>query len=144
MERKQTTKLKHGLPRMLIDEVISSLNATLFEDRLIALPFEIRTVQAADSSPGSACNLDAVGSLFGSCTPETLTKMQIAKPQSQPIHQHSLSFAPGAVISADTVLKGNVVVGEGKHLFRIRFKVGSLASLQVRLRSAPILSNPRS
>lgn len=45
--------------------------------------------------------------------------MQTAKPQSQPIHQHNLMFAKGAVISADAVLKGNIVVGEGKSSFSL-------------------------
>ena len=45
--------------------------------------------------------------------------MLTAKPQSQPIHQHNLTFAQGAVISADAVLKGNIVVGEGKSSFSL-------------------------
>jgi hypothetical protein len=39
--------------------------------------------------------------------------MQVAKPQSQPVYPHDLSFAEGAVISADAVLKGIIVVGKG-------------------------------
>ena len=48
--------------------------------------------------------------------------MQTAKPQSQPIHPHTLTFAPGAIISADAVLKGNIVVGEGKRSLGPGFK----------------------
>lgn len=43
--------------------------------------------------------------------------MQVAKPQSQPVYPHELSFSEGAVISADAVLKGTIVVGAGMSAF---------------------------
>lgn len=45
--------------------------------------------------------------------------MQVAKPQSQPVYHHKLTFANGAVVSADAVLKGNITVSEGEGVIQV-------------------------
>ena len=51
--------------------------------------------------------------------------MPIAKAQTQAVYPHTLSFAEGAIVSAEAILKGEIIVAEGQYSFS-----GNLLSLK--------------
>jgi hypothetical protein len=43
--------------------------------------------------------------------------MPLAKAQAQALYPHTLSFAEGAIVSAEAILKGEIIVAEGQYSF---------------------------